>query len=161
MASKEDLQEVLVGKFNELGVKVSKENAWKLYKAGQEAIVETCLKDKELACSLSGIGRFEIMKAKPRKSKVGVVEFIPRLRYRPSSRVNEQLEAAMGQVPDPKKIEAVKAVLKAEGKLKTNLPPRPPKVAAPAPSAAPTTPAPAASAAKGGKKGGKSFEDSF
>lgn len=142
MASKEDLQEVLVAKFAELGVKVSKENAWKVYKAGQDAIIETCLKDKEMACSLSGIGRFEIMKAKPRKSKVGVVEFIPRLRFRPSSRVNEALEQALGQVPDPAKIEAVKAKLKSEGKLTSNLPPRVPK----APGAA--VPVPAKAAAK-------------
>lgn len=170
MASKEDLQEVLSTKFGELGVKVSKENAWKLFKAGIEAAVETCIKDKELACSLSGVGRFEIMKAKPRGTKVGVVEFIPRLRFRPSSRINEFLETQMGQVPDPTKRAAVRADLEKAGKLKTNLPPRAKKE----PTAAPATPAPkaekkeakkadkpaaAAPPAEGAAKG--KFEDQF
>ena len=104
--SKEDVQEVLQAKFQEIGVKVSKETAWKGFKACIDAVVDTCLKDDKNTVSLSGVGKFEILRVVPRQSKVGVVEFIPRLRFRPSTRINEFIEEAMGQKPDADKRQA-------------------------------------------------------
>lgn len=158
--SKEDVQELLQKRFEAVGAAVSKENAWKLFKEAIHGIVDLCLEDQDNAVSLSGIGKFEILKVAPRQSKVGVVEYIPRLRFRPSTRINEYLEEKMGQVPDVKKMEAVKAKLMAAGKLRHNLPPRPAKDPA-AEEAKPTSAVKPAEKKDAAKKGKKDFSSEF
>lgn len=116
MASKEDLVENLVPELEAIGIKVSKANAWNAFKACMNAAVATTLADEGNALSLSGVGKFEVLKAQPRSSKIGLVEFVPRLRFRPSVRITERIEEAMGQVPDEKKMAAAKEKLRAEGK---------------------------------------------
>jgi len=113
--TKEDLQEKLVARYEAVGIKMSKEMAWKAFREGIYAVADTLLSNPEDNLALSGVGRFEILKAAPRKSKIGLVEYIPRLRFRTSTRINAFLETSMGQVPDPAKLEAAKAKIRAEG----------------------------------------------
>lgn len=59
---------------------------------------------------------------KPRSTKVGVVDFVPRIKWRPSSAINDLLEEKTGQVPNPNLRAKKRAELEAEGKLTNNLP---------------------------------------
>lgn len=91
-----------------LGVKVSKEKAWELFKAMVHGTVELCLNLDDNSISLSGVGTFEILKTKPRGSKAGLDkdgkpiegaeawDFVPRFRFFPSTAINNLLEQHYG-----------------------------------------------------------------
>jgi len=168
MFSKEDFTEILQESFKGVGLETSKEKGWVIFKTCMDAVVSGCLKDKENTISLGGVGKFEIIKAAPRLTKVGVVDFVPKLRFRPSSKIDERLMAEMGQTPDPGKMKARREALEKEGKVVSNLPPR--KKAEEKAEAAPAAPAapkaapkaaPAASAKKGVAKLAKEIDDDF
>lgn len=135
MYSKEDFTEILQKTLEGIELKTSKEKAWIVFKACIDAVVTGCLKDKDNVISLGGVGKFEIIKASPRLTKVGVVDFVPKLRFRPSSKIDERILAEMGQVPDPAKLALRRAALEKEGKIVSNLPVR--EKAAPAAPAVP------------------------
>lgn len=82
----EEMQHVI---FEEIGQKISKEAAWSLFKKIFEKTVNLAC---EMPVSLAGIGKFEVQKMKPRKSKVGVVPFVPRFKLRSSSSISRYLE---------------------------------------------------------------------
>lgn len=144
MKTKEAFVEELQKIMNENGIKCSKETAWKVYKGMVGNIVAMVTADEDNKISLAGIGNYELIKSTPRGTKEGVVEFVPRLRWRPSSKINTLLEELTGQVPDPEKVAAKRAELEKAGKLHNNLPPREKKDT-------PTEPAAAAVEAKNKK----------
>lgn len=94
--------------FQELGVKVSKDKAWNLFKAVILGTVEFTLKDADNKLPLAGVGTFEVLKTKPRGSKAGLDEegnpkegakvwpFVPRMRCYFSSVVDKMLEQFYG-----------------------------------------------------------------
>lgn len=132
MITKDAFAESLQAQMNEHGYKTSKEKSWKLFKAFVKVIVDGVVEDPDNKISLAGIGNFEMLKAAARSSKKGLVDFVPRLRWRTSSKVDAYLEEATGQVPDPEKREALKAKMRKDGTLTSNLPPRGDATAAPA-----------------------------
>lgn len=92
----------------ELGVKVSKDKAWNLFKAVINGTVQFVLKLDDQKMPLAGVGTFEVLKTKPRGTKAGldengnaipgakVWEFVPRMRLYFSSVVDKQLEQFFG-----------------------------------------------------------------
>jgi len=166
MKTKEDFVEILKEALESAGVSLSKDKTWKVFKVAVNSIVEAALTDeKDNALVLSGIGRFEIIKASPRQSKIGVVDFVPKIRWRASSRVDELLQTRMGQVPDPEKLKASKEALAAAavaaGRPVSNLPPRTPAEKKPE-EKKPAEKKPAEKAPKKDtKKDADAFEDEF
>ena len=81
-----------------LGEKVSKETAWNLFKDVINGTVQyvACQEDKHL--SLSGIGRFEVIKVMARglKKEAGKTHS-PKFRFYPSSSIEKFVDSAMGQ----------------------------------------------------------------
>lgn len=136
MITKEGFVEALVIVCEGQNIKLSKDKTWKLFKGFVNSIVDQVAKDADNKISLSGIGNFEMIKASPRGTKVGVVDFVPRMRWRASTRINALLEEMTDQVPDPDKVAAKRAELEKAGKLTSNLPPRDSKKAAPKKAAA-------------------------
>ena len=124
MITKEKFVEALVDVYVENGVNISRDKLWKLFKATVHSIVDQVIDDEDSRIALSGIGVFEMIRANPRCSKVGVVDYVPRLRYRPSTSINTIMEIKTDQVPDPDKMAKVRAQLEKDGKLVCNLPPR-------------------------------------
>ena len=104
---KEHVQKII---FQTLGVKVSKEVAWNLFKAIQHGTVEFVIniegENKKLP--LAGVGTFEILETKPRGSKAGLdpegnsIEgaipwpCVPRFRFYPSVTIDNLVEYSYG-----------------------------------------------------------------
>jgi len=124
MYSKEDFVEILQQELRNIGIDMSKEKGWTIFKTCIDSVVIGCLRDADNVISLGGIGRFEIVKAAPRLTKIGVVDFVPKLRFRPSSKIEDRLMTEMGQVPDPEKLKIRREELEKEGVQISNLPPR-------------------------------------
>lgn len=96
--------------YQELGVKVSRDKAWTLFKSIMHGTVEhvTELAKNDQSLPLSGVGTFEVKKAGPRGSKAGLDKdgkpiegavpwpFVPRMRWFPSSSIDKQLEQEFG-----------------------------------------------------------------
>lgn len=114
---KEHLQKII---YQQLGVKVSKDKAWNLFKAIQHGTVEFVVnlpveegtgeegKTKERTLPLAGVGTFKILETKPRGSKAGLDKegkpiegatawpCVPRFRFYPSSKVDQYIEWKYG-----------------------------------------------------------------
>lgn len=94
--------------YQELGVKVSKDKAWGLFKAIQHGTVEFVLNLEDHRLPLAGVGSFEVIETKPRKTKAGldkdgnpiegaeVWPCVPRYRYYPSTVVDGLVEKTYG-----------------------------------------------------------------
>ena len=104
------------------GKKVSRDTAWKLYKALMNGSVEFTLNQPEDAkgnrtVSLAGVGKFTVSKSEPRGAKAGldkdgnpvegaeVWEFVPRVKFSFSSSVKAKVEGHFGFGEDPKEWE--------------------------------------------------------
>lgn len=108
--SKTDAYKVHIQKiiFQELGVKVSRDKAWSLFKAIIHGTVEHVLHIEDKKLPLAGVGTFEVLETKPRGSKAGLdkdgnaiegVEAwpcVPRFRFYPSSVVDNLVEYSYG-----------------------------------------------------------------
>lgn len=110
--NKTDMFKVHIQKivFQTLGVKISKEKAWELFKAIQHGTVEFVINieggSKKLP--LAGVGTFEILETKPRGSKAGldpqgnpipgaeVWPCVPRFRFYPSVTIDNLVEHSYG-----------------------------------------------------------------
>lgn len=91
-----------------LGVKVSKEKAWQLFKAVIMGTVELTFNVEGKQIPLSGVGTFEVLETKPRGSKAGLDEngnpidgakpwpYVPRFRFYPSSNIDNLMEQKCG-----------------------------------------------------------------
>ena len=91
-----------------LGVKVSKEKAWELFKNLIHGTVELTMNVEGKSIPLSGVGTFEVLETKPRGSKAGldkdgnaiegakVWDCVPRFRFYPSSTIDKMLEQEYG-----------------------------------------------------------------
>lgn len=118
---KEHLQKII---FQQLGVKVSKDKAWSLFKAVMHGTTEFVLaiepevveakeeggeeKNKGRKLPLAGVGTFCILETKPRGSKAGldkdgnpiegakVWPCVPRFRFYPSSVTDKRIEQEYG-----------------------------------------------------------------
>lgn len=99
---KEHIQKII---YQELGVKVSKDKAWGLFKAIIHGTTEFVLNlDGDKKLPLSGVGTFQVLETKPRGSKAGLDDkgekiegakvwpFVPRFRFYPSSVIDSLLE---------------------------------------------------------------------
>lgn len=161
MITKEGFAETLQTVLNQHNVKTSKERAWKIFKSIIFSIADSVVVDDDNKISLSGIGNFELLKATPRGTKEGVVDYVPRLRYRPSSKINTMLEEATDQVPDPEKVAKKRAELEKAGKLTTNLPNRGAKAETPSKKTTKTTKAKKAEVVEETGGEGEDFEDDF
>lgn len=98
-AFKVHLQKIIADR---LGIKVSKETAWNLFKDlifGTEQFVVS-QDDKRLP--LSGVGTFEVIKAGARgaKKEAGAL-YTPKFRFYPSTTIDTQMCALMGQADIP------------------------------------------------------------
>lgn len=90
------------------GQKISKADAWELFKNIINGTVEFTLNQEDLKLPLSGLGKFEILKTKPRKSKAGLDAdgnpdpnlkpwpFVPRFRFYPSVSIDRDVEHFFG-----------------------------------------------------------------
>ena len=108
--SKTDAYKVHVQKiiFQELGVKVSRDKAWSLFKAIIHGTVEHVLNIDKKKLPLAGIGTFEILDTKPRGSKAGLDKegnpiegaeawpCVPRFRFYTSSVIDNVVEHSYG-----------------------------------------------------------------
>lgn len=102
---KEHVQKII---FQELGVKVSKDKAWSLFKAITHGTFEFVLNEEDKKLPLAGVGTYEILETKPRGSKAGLDkdgnpiegaeawECVPRPRFYPSSVMNKMVEQVYG-----------------------------------------------------------------
>lgn len=102
---KEHIQKII---FQELGVKVSKDKAWGLFKAMIHGTTEFVLNDEDKKLPLAGVGTFQVLETKPRGSKAGLDEegnpvegakvwpCVPRFRFYPSSVIDNLLEQEYG-----------------------------------------------------------------
>lgn len=102
---KQHLQKII---YNQLGVKVSKDKAWGLFKDIIAGTVEFTLKQEDKKLPLAGVGTFEIMETKPRGSKAGLDKegnpiegaeawpCVPRFKFYPSSITDKIVEHAYG-----------------------------------------------------------------
>ena len=122
MIKKELFSERMQAVLKENRIGISKENSWQLFKSVIEMMVDSCLEDDDNKIVLAGIGKFEIVKSAARGTKKSVVDFVPRLRWWGSKRINEYLELAFDQVPDPELRAIKREQLEKIGKFKINLP---------------------------------------
>ena len=100
------------------GKKVSRDVAWKLYKALINGSVEFTLNQPEDAkgnrvVSLAGIGKYTVTKSEPRGAKAGVDkdgnpiegavpwEFVPRVKFSFSSAIRSKVEGHFGYGDNP------------------------------------------------------------
>lgn len=120
MTRTEKFQVALQSAFSEiLGKKISRDQAWKLFKESFDTSVNFLVLDAENRLPLSGIGTFEIRKSKPRPpvsgapSKLAKYETIPHLKFKPSSRYRDFLFAKFGI--DPADAAAAEAETASEG----------------------------------------------
>lgn len=91
---KEHLQAII---YQELGTKVSKDKAWKLFKAIILGTVQHVAKIDGGKLSLAGIGTFQVQKTKARGSKAEAGwPFVPRFKFRASSVVAASVEKMFG-----------------------------------------------------------------
>lgn len=102
---KQHIQKII---YQQLGVKVSKDKAWNLFKATELGTIQFVLKQDDKKLALSGIANFEVLETKPRGSKAGldkdgnpvdgakVWPCVPRFRMYPSSVVDKLVEKAYG-----------------------------------------------------------------
>lgn len=119
---KEHLQKIV---YQQLGMKVSKDKAWNLFKAIQHGTVEFVVnlpaeegtvgegtgeegRTRERTLPLAGVGTFKILETKPRGSKAGLDKegkpiegatawpCVPRFRFYPSSKVDQYIEWKYG-----------------------------------------------------------------
>lgn len=102
---KEHIRQIIL---QELGVEVSIEKAWKLYKSMEFGRLEFVLNTTGQRLPLTGIGTYVVRQTKPRGKKAGVdrygnpisgaevVSFVPRFRLRPSSVVQDICDAYFG-----------------------------------------------------------------
>lgn len=92
----EGFKETLQAYFNdEFETKISKEKAWKVFKGLIALIVGNVIKKGRL--SLSGVGVFEVQKCGARKSRVGKFLYVPKFRFRPSSKIDDHLMKQFSQ----------------------------------------------------------------
>lgn len=94
--------------YQELGIKVSKDKAWSLFKAIIHGTVEHIIHIQDKKLSLSGVGTFQVLETKPRGSKAGLDEngkavegaevwpCVPRFRFYPSSVIDNLVEKSYG-----------------------------------------------------------------
>lgn len=92
-----------------LGKKVSKQAAWDLFKNIQLGVVEFTLNQEDNKLPLAGVGRYEVVKTKPRGTKAGLKrgetlgewlpdstltpwEFAPKFKFYPSVAVDSVVE---------------------------------------------------------------------
>lgn len=106
-AYKVHLQKII---HQELGIKVSRDKAWGLFKAIIHGTVEHVinLEGAEKKLPLAGVGTFEILETKPRGSKAGLDKdgnpiegaeawpCVPRFRFYPSSVIDNLVEFSYG-----------------------------------------------------------------
>lgn len=102
---KQHIQRII---YQKLGVKVSKDKAWDLFKAMIHGTVEHVIHLDDKKLSLSGVGSFEILETSPRGSKAGldkdnnpiegaeVWSCVPRFRFYPSSTIHARVEKSYG-----------------------------------------------------------------
>lgn len=102
---KQHLQRII---YQQLGVKVSKDKAWQLFKGVQKGTLEFVTKLEDHKLPLAGIGTYEIIETKPRGSKAGLDKdgkpiegakpwpCVPRYRFYPSSVIDDLVEKAYG-----------------------------------------------------------------
>lgn len=102
---KEHVQKII---FQSLGVKVSKDKAWALFKNMTHGTTEFVLNLEDKSLPLSGVGTFAILETKPRGSKAGldkdgnkidgakVWPCVPRYRFYPSSVTEKMIEQVYG-----------------------------------------------------------------
>jgi len=122
IAFKEHIQQTLAAS----GIEVNRNLAWQIYK---DVIYATCaftLKDSEKRLPLSGVGTFTIRESVPRKGKADEYNYVPRLKFKPSSRISALLEEALPECR--KDFTEAKAAASAKGKAAVAK-----KVAKPAP----------------------------
>lgn len=84
---------------DELGVSVSQQKAWDIYKQITKGLVEFTVKSGDHELSISGIGKYRIHHSEPRGVKAGldkdgkkipgakVWEYVPRFKYTPSTAI--------------------------------------------------------------------------
>lgn len=73
-----------------LGKKVSRADAWLMFKGTISVIVDNVRTEGRL--SLSGVGAFEILRAGARKDKIFSHNYVPRFRFRTGSKINDFLD---------------------------------------------------------------------
>lgn len=119
MARKDDVMKKLQPRINEImGKTISIENCWILTQAVVAGIVDCCLDDLVTKrdegnpgrFSIPALGRMEIFKAKPRKSKIGQVEFVPKVKFRSSDILENKIALALGVQMPPKEGDAAPKV---------------------------------------------------
>jgi len=87
MAFKESLQAMFAAR----GIKVSKQSAWELFKDTIGTTVNFVVEDEDQKLTLSGVGSFRIHRSRPRGGKANALKWIPRFRFVPSSRIQDEL----------------------------------------------------------------------
>lgn len=104
-AYKVHLQKII---YQELGVKVSRDKAWNLFKSVIHGTVEHVLNIEDRKLPLAGVGTFEILETKPRGSKAGLDKdgnpiegaeawaCVPRFRFYTSSVIDKLVEHSYG-----------------------------------------------------------------
>lgn len=102
---KQHIQKII---YQELGIKVSRDKAWSLFKAIIHGTVQHVLKLEDKKLPLAGVGTWEVLETKPRGSKAGldkegnVIEgaeawpCVPRFRFYPSSVIDNLVEHSYG-----------------------------------------------------------------
>lgn len=76
-----------------LGVKVSKQKAWEMYKTLIYKTVTDVVENGRIP--ISGVNTWEVQQCGARKSKAESHNFVPKFRFRTSSKIDEFLEQAV------------------------------------------------------------------
>lgn len=80
-----------------LGEKYSLSDSWQLFKALNHGTVDFVLHQEDFTLPLSGQGKFQILKTKPRgRKKEEGWDFVPKYRFYPSTAINKRLENFFG-----------------------------------------------------------------
>lgn len=94
--------------YQELGIKVSRDKAWSLFKSIIHGTVEHVLHIEDKKMPLAGVGTFQVLETKPRGSKAGFDKdgnpiegaeswpCVPRFRFYPSSVIDNLVEHSYG-----------------------------------------------------------------
>jgi hypothetical protein len=78
-----------------MGVKVSKDKAWEVFKSIQKGVVEFVAKDEKNQLPLAGVGTYKILKS-PARGKRESYKFVPRMKLYFSDAVQKYLEQFFG-----------------------------------------------------------------
>lgn len=96
---------------DELGVTVSQQKAWDIYKQITKGLVEFTVKSGDHELSIAGIGKYRIHHSEPRGLKAGldkngnkipgakVWEYVPRFKYTPSTAITNFIYDALKLEP--------------------------------------------------------------